>query len=271
VVISAVMRAEQLDLFSRRAAPRDQQLPEATIRPAIRWETLDDDCLVAGLGDAGIRESIALIAEIGRRRLAAAIPALEALCRRFAGFGLDRVLPEQAAALDALSAIGGSDAARAVARLIAKGVVQGPSLQRAVSAAARLRAKLPAALVLELLGHRDPQIRADACRCVGAGPEAAVPLSELVDDLHPYVAVAAASALGRLGRSEVRPLLVRFLREKPSAELIDAIAPIADEECIILLGRLADACPDLSQAALDALDGIDHPRAEKLAADFRER
>jgi HEAT repeat protein len=227
--------------------------------------------LVAGLGDAGIRESIALIAEIGRRRLAAAIPALEALCRRFAGFGLDRVLPEQAAALDALSAIGGSDAARAVARLIAKGVVQGPSLQRAVSVAARLRANLPAGLVLELLRHRDPQIRADACRCVGAGPEAAVPLSELVDDLHPYVAVAAASALGRLGRSEVRPLLVRFLREKPSAELIDAIAPIADEECIILLGRLADACPDLSQAALDALDGIDHPRAEKLAADFRER
>jgi hypothetical protein len=263
--------AEQLDLFSQRADSEGARFRNMPIRPVIALEALDDERLIAALRNAGIRESIALAAEAGRRRLASAVPALEALCRRFAGFGADHAVPEQAAALDALSAIGGSDAARAVARLIAKGVVQGPSLQRAVSVAARLRANLPAGLVLELLRHRDPQIRADACRCVGAGPEAAVPLSELVDDLHPYVAVAAASALGRLGRSEVRPLLVRFLREKPSAELIDAIAPIADEECIILLGRLADACPDLSQAALDALDGIDHPRAEKLAADFRER
>jgi hypothetical protein len=77
--------------------------------------------------------------------------------------------------------------------------------------------------------------------------------------------VAAACALGRLGRSEARPLLVRFLREQPSAELIDAIAPIADEEYVVLLGRVARARPDLSEAVLDALDAIDDPRAEKIA------
>jgi hypothetical protein len=64
-------------------------------------------------------------AEIARRRLSDAVPALERLCRRFAGFGVERPVPEQVAALDALGAISGPDAAKAVARLIAKGVVPG--------------------------------------------------------------------------------------------------------------------------------------------------
>jgi HEAT repeats len=261
--------AEQLDLFSRRAEPEEPHSPSMSSRPVIVWEALDDERLVAALRHAGVRDSIVLAAEVGRRRLPIAIPALEAICRRLAGFGADRIVPEQAAAIDALAAIGGPEAAQALARMIAKSVVQGPCLQRAVGAAARLRAKLPVALVLELLRHRDPQIRADACRCVGAWPETTAVLTELLEDLHPFVAAAAACALGRLGRSEVRPLLVRFLRAEPSAELVDAIVPIADEECIVLLGRVARAKPDLSEEVLDALDAIDHPRAEKIAAQLR--
>jgi hypothetical protein len=52
-------------------------------------------------------------------------------------------------------------------------------------------------------------------------------------------------------------------------ELVDAIAPIADDECVILLGRVARAEPHLSEAALDALVSIGHPRAEKIAAALR--
>jgi HEAT repeat protein len=261
-----VSAAKQFDLFSQRPDPEERHFPGAAARPVIACGTLDDVHLVAAFRKAGVRDSIALAAEVGRRRLPGAVPVLEAMCRRFAGFGADRIVPEQAAAIDALAAIGGPEAAQALVRMIAKSVVQGPSLQRAVSAAARLRAKLPVALVLELLRHRDPQIRADACRCVGAWPEATAPLNELLDDLHPHVAAAAACALGRLGRGEVRPLLVRFLRAEPTAELIDAIVPIADEECVILLGRVARARPDLSESVLDALDAIDDPRAEKIAA-----
>jgi HEAT repeats len=261
---------EQFDLFSQKSEPEERHFPGATVRAVIKCDTLDDERLVAALRNAGVRDSIVLAAEVGRRRLPVAIPALEAMCRRFTGFGADRIVPEQAAAIDALAAIGGPDAAEALARMIAKSVVQGPCLQKAVGAAARLRAKLPVALVLELLRHRDPQIRADACRCVGAWPDATAPLTELLDDLHPYVAAAAACALGRFGRSEARPFLVRFLREKPSAELIDAIIPIADEECIVLLGRVARAKPELSETVLDALDAIDHPRAEKIAAYIRK-
>jgi HEAT repeat protein len=121
---------------------------------------------------------------------------------------------------------------------------------------------------MELLHHDDPQIRADACRFAQPSPEIVAQLRDLLDDLHRAVRMAAACALGLMGCNEVRPLLIRYLREEPSAELIDAVAPIADEECVILLGRVARTVPDLSQAALDALDSIDHPRAPRIAAEL---
>ena len=54
-------------------------------------------------------------------------------------------------------------------------------------------------------------------------------------------------------------------------EVIDAMAPLADEDCVILLGRVARAVPDLSGPVLNALDAIDHPRAEKIANAIREK
>lgn len=264
------MSNTQLDLFCARANPVERVAPGDESRPAILWSIVDDDCLVAALPHAGMSDSLALAAEAGRRGLGAAVPALESLCRRFTGFGVDRIVPEQAAALDALVMIGGSGAAQAVTRLIVKTVVQGPCLQRAVTAAARLGAKLPAGAALDLLRHGDPQIRADACRCVRPWPETAPLLVDLLDDLHPQVRMAAACALGRIGRNEVRSLLAGYLLDEPSAELIDAITAVADEDCVILLGRIARALPDLSAAALDALDAIDHPRADKIATAIRE-
>jgi HEAT repeat protein len=260
---------EQLDLFSVRTRPSERDLPGRTTELLIACSTLDDDDLLAAIPNAGIRESVALVAEAGRRRLTAAIPVLEALCRRFAGFGADRIVPEQAAALDALVMIGGSAAAQTLVRLIANRIVQGPCLLQAVAAAARLGAKFPVDIVVELLRHDDPQVRADASRCTRAWPEAVPLLRDLLDDLHTEVRKAAACALGRMGRTEVRALLVRYLREGPSAELIDAIAPVADDECVILLGRVARAEPHLSDAALDALLSIGQPRAAKIAAALR--
>ena len=72
-----------------------------------------------------------------------------------------------------------------------------------------------------------------------------------------------------MGHSEARAFLARCLRETPSAEVIDGITGIADEECIILLGRIARTVPSLTEPVLDALDAIGHPRAVKIAADVR--
>jgi hypothetical protein len=259
---------QQFDLFRHVPAPAEPFLSDNIVRPVIGPDRMEDEELLAVLPHARIADSVALAAEAGRRRLMAAIPALEALCRRFCGFGADRIVPEQAAAIDALAQIAGSDAAQALARLIARRTVQGPCLRRAVGAAARLGAKLPAGTVMELLRHDDPAIRADACRFAQASADIVAQLRELLDDLQRPVRMAAACALGLMGRNEVRPLLTRYLREEPSAELIDAVSTIADEECIILLGRLARTMPDFLAAALDALDAIDHPRASRILAEI---
>lgn len=258
----------QLDLFRYVPAPAEPPPSDELARSALAPDTMEDDELLAALPYATITDSHALAAEAGRRRMTAAVPVLEALGRRFAGFGADRVVPEQAAAIDALAQIAGADAAGALARLIARRTVQGPCLQRAVAAAACLGAKLPAAMVLELLRHDDPQIRADACRFAQASPVVVAQLRDLLDDLQRPVRMAAACTLGLMGRNEVRPLLARYLREEPSAQLIDAVAPVADEECIILLGRIGRTMPALSAVALDALNSIDHPRASRIAAEI---
>ena len=177
-----MVAAEQLDLFSASAGAAEQLPSGRTTGPVIACNTLDDDNLVAAILNAGLRDCLALAAEAGRRRLHAAIPALEALCQRFTGFGVDRIVPEQAAALDALVMIGCPDAAQTVARLIAKRVVQGPCLRQAAAAAARLGAKLPAGAVMDLLRHHDPQIRADACRFAHPWREAIPLLRDLLDD-----------------------------------------------------------------------------------------
>jgi hypothetical protein len=268
------MGAEQLDLFregdfqggglAASPAPIDMR---ANV-PQVASD-LDDDALIAALPGAGLADAPALAAEAGRRRLAAAVPALEALCRRLIGFGSDRPVPEQVAALGALLAIDGQPSARAVARLIAGDVFLGPSLAVAVATAARLRAPLTRAAVLGLLRHAEPAIRADACRCARPGPGVAEVLIDLTNDLHPEVAAAAACALGRMGRTEAHSALRILVRDRPSAEAIDALAMLADEEDIVLLARLGRARPDLAACVLSGLDGVENPRADTASAALR--
>ena len=259
------MDAEQLDLFESvvaGAAP----FP-AVDAPAA--ETLDDAALIAALPDAGLAGAPALAAEAGRRRLAAAVPALEVLCRRLTGFGRDRLIPEQVAALGALLAIGGQRSADAVARLIAGGAFLGPTLAVAVETAARLNATLPPASVLALLRHPEPQVRGAACRCARPGAGVAEILIDLAEDLNPDVAAAATCALGRMGRTEARSALRHLVGARPSAEAIDALAAVADEDDIVVLSRLGRARPDLAAAVLGSLDGIDGPRADNAAQALR--
>jgi HEAT repeat protein len=178
-------------------------------------------------------------------------------------------VPEQAAALHALGIIGGGEAAQAISRLIVRAAVQGPALALAVSTAARLGSTLPVDVLQSLLRHTDPDIRAGACGCAGRHPGVIAAMIDLLDDLNRNVARSAACALGQMGRIEARPVLARLLREEPSPDVIDAAASVADEECMVALGRIARSEPALSDAALDALEGIDHPRADAIAAAIR--
>jgi sirohydrochlorin ferrochelatase len=226
--------------------------------------SLEDAALIEAIPDAGIANAPELAAEAGRRQLAAAVPALERLCRRFVGFGSDRTIPEQLAAVEALAMIGGSPAREAIVRIIVSRVVQGPGLVSAIAAAVHLGADLPTDIALDLLRHPDPHVRASACGCIGTSPAVIPILLELMGDLDPDVRHAAASALGRLGRPETRAALIQRLRERPSPAVIEAITAVADKECVILLGRIARILPDLANAARKALEAIEHPRAAQI-------
>ena len=97
--------------------------------PGAALSEIGDERLIAAIPESRLSDSGNLAAEAGRRRLAAAVPALAMLCRRFAGFGTRRPVPEQAATIEGLAMIGGRDAASAVSELIERAVVQEPTLR----------------------------------------------------------------------------------------------------------------------------------------------
>jgi HEAT repeat protein len=260
----------QLDLFAGSGVPPAGPAPLATRQPGRAPADLDDAELLAAIPASGLADGPALAAEAGRRRLVAAIPVLEDYCRRFAGFGMHHALPEQVASLEALGAIGGAEAACSVVRIIGRGWVQGPTLACAVAAAARLKAPLPPETVAALLRHADPAIRADACRLARRGTEVIVTLTDLLGDLHSDVCIGAACALGRMGRPEALPVLRQALLQAPSQQVIEAVPPVADEECMVMLGRIARGSRDLGSAAITALEAVEHPRAARLLEHLRQ-
>ena len=264
------MFARQLDLFAGAGNHSDHTAAPRVDRPRLVAPELDDDALIAAIPSVSLGDCRGLAAEAARRRLVRAIVALEALCRRFNGFGIEHAIPEQTAALGALAGIGGSEAARAVMRIIVERVVQGPGLISALKAAAELSAGLPENVIVSLLQHEASEIRAGGCRCARRSPAAIPLLTKLLEDADRVVAREAACTLGRMGRTEARPSLLRLLREAPCAAVIDSITAVADEECLVILGRIARTRPVLADAALAALDSIGSSRAVKIAAASRQ-
>jgi hypothetical protein len=225
---------------------------------------LTDEALIAALEEATLADVRGLAAEVARRRLAAAVPALAALCRRFSGFGATRPIVEQVAALGALGVIGGPEAALAVRRAIAARQVLGPNLAAAMKAAAALSLRLPREVVLMALRADDRDLREAACGCAGADPDVAAALLDALRDLDEEVRRAAACALGRLGRIEALAPLIRELARRPTAALIDSVVPVADDTAAVLLGRLARTRPEFRQAAVTALEDCTAPLAARV-------
>lgn len=262
--------ATQLDLFAGSVFV-------APVEPAsLDWAPLDptrlsDAELIAVLPRARQAEVTALTKEAAQRGLADAIPALEALCRRFAGFGLDREVTEQAAALRCLAELGGNPAAEAVTRLIAAGTVCGPGLRVALEAAATLGCRLPPHRVAAFLRDGNPAVRQAACPCPRGGAEVIATLIELLSDLHPAVSHAATLALGRLGRREAAPVLTQLLQTAPTTEVVQALATIAEEDDWVRLGQIAWQKPELAAVVLTVLEESETPRAMRVAAGLRRR
>ena len=168
--------------------------------------------------------------------------------------------------MKALAALGGREASAALVRILCDDVMQGPGLGEAVRAAAALRAQLPAERGMVLLRHAEPAVRAEACRCVPPHPSVVAILVDLLEDLRPTVAAAAACALGHFGRREARPILGQLMRKAPTADVIAAVVAIADADLVVELGRIARTRPNLATAVKPALEEIDNPLAGAVLA-----
>jgi hypothetical protein len=262
---------EQLDLFSSDGPRPAQPLSEPAKPADVNPSDLDDAALLIGIRNARQSDCLMLAQEAGRRRLVAAVAELEQLCLRFSGFGRDRTIREQMAAVEGLAMIGGREAAQAIRRIAVDEVIAGPGLACVTEAAARLGAHLPADIVATWLHHPDPVVRANACRCARGGARVTDVLVELLNDLNGTVAREAACALGRLGRTGARVPLMRMLQQAPSAEIIQAIEAVADEDCLVLLGRIGRARPALTDAVIMALENFDSARAARIRETLRCR
>ena len=77
----------QFDLFSGNGATPERRVQPGPEAPSVSPVDLDDDTLLAAILEAGLKDCPSLIAEVERREISAAVPVLEKLCFRFAGFG----------------------------------------------------------------------------------------------------------------------------------------------------------------------------------------
>jgi HEAT repeat protein len=257
----------QLDLFADRLN-FDRPPTSVSLHPLVPQE-LSDERLIAAIPEAMLAVGCALATEAGKRRLSAAIPALMTLCNRFVGYGNDVGVPEQAAALAALGAIGGPEASRAVVQLIVRRIVQGPTLAVAITVASQLGVLFPPDVALALLQDPNPSVRAPACACVRAGYEVVATLIAMLDDPDDEVSIAAACTLGRMGRVEAQIRLKRYLSERPSSRVVEAVAGVADDDAIVLLARLGRVRPDMAVPIISALEEIDNARAASAASGLK--
>ena len=257
---------DQLDLFAERGRVIAGRVPEPMASPAAApVETLSDDDLLESIQNAGPSNIEAVCSEIVSRSLEAAVPALDALWRRFAGFGVEKPLREQLAVLDTLARLAGTDACSALRAIVLSKGLPASLLPAASQASALAGLALPAAFVGPLLDHEDAAVRGSAFVLAA---RTNVPAERLRDGLFDRSAAnrrAAAIALGLRGDTSARRPLYDELARYPSTEVIEAITAVWDDDAIVHLGRCARRHPRLAGAVVDALHDIASPRAHTVA------
>ena len=261
----------QPDLFAERGLTdaRGLELPPVPDTPLVPAD-LADEALIALLPQASMLTAEGLCSEAASRGLVEAVPALEQVWRRFAGFGIGTPLVEQHAVLNALARLDCAAARTALRGIVLSKGLPASLLPAALGAAAEAALSLPAGFVGPLLEHEDASVRAGA---FALARRAGVPVELLRDGLgDPSAAVRrlAAIAMGNAGDAGATAPLAAELARNPSAAAIEALASIGDEDAIVHLGRCAERHPALAGTVIDALQDMDSPRADRLVRRLEE-
>ena len=258
--------SRQPDLFDARGRADARQLRERPVRAAVPAPaSMTDDGLIERLADARPPDIDALCHEIAARSLAAAVPALEALWRRFHGFGIERPLREQRAVLETLARLDVAGARAALRRIVLSPGLPAPLLPIALRAAADAGLSLPGAFVTEFLDRDDPAMRGPAFDLTRAANVPAPRLRDGLSDRVPSIRRAAAVALAHRGDASGRAVLIAALATAPSIVVVEALGAIGDDEAIVALGRCAMRHPAFAPSVIATLREMGNARAERLA------
>ena len=223
-----------------------------------------DGELIAMLPQADRSNVEALSAEVVSRALTEAVPALEALWRRFSGFGVQVPYPEQCAVLSTLARLECEAARTALRAIVLSKGLPASLLPAAAQAAAEAGLGLPAAFVAPLLAHEDVKMREAAFTLALRAGIGSHLLRDGLTDPSPAVRRLATIAMGVRGDAAAGERLVEELERDPTGEVIQALAGIGDDDAIVHLGRCAERHPALAKSVLDALRDMESRKAERM-------
>jgi len=258
-------RAAQPDLFGERGLGEADGVPAATVPQAgASVAGLTDGEVIEALPEATLSSVEGLCEAVVARSLEGAVPALERLWSRFAGFGIDEPLAEQRAVLGTLPELRCGSARTALKRIVLSKDLPASQLPLALGAAAEAGLVLPAAFIGPLLGHQEAAVREPAYMlALRAGVPDVLLRTGLRDPSNP-VRCAAALALGLRGDGAAKEVLIAELVRDPSREVIEALAAIGGDEAIVHLGRCAERRPDFAGCVIDVLRDLESARSERL-------
>ncbi|MYF07838.1 MAG: hypothetical protein F4233_08130 [Rhodospirillaceae bacterium] len=243
----------------------------AAVPRSLNPETLSDADILDRIPNARIADVRVLCSLAVERRLGdRAVPALEALWRRFKGFGHDKPLPEQTAVIETLAKLETAGARQLLAEIATAYDLPPPLLPAALSAALSASLRLPVHVLRSLRAHADPRIRELAARLSGFGQRDIGALAACLGDTQPAVQRAAAVVLGQFGHAAAKAILLSELRRAPTGEIVEALSAIADDDIVVHLGRCAAAHPALAGRIAAELEGMETALSLKVARRIRD-
>jgi len=261
----------QGDLFDPPCEPRGSQ-SNRRIEAPFDPDALDDGEVIARLPDANLATAEALCEQVLSRGLAnAAVLALERLWDRFRGFGVNLPCREQIAVLGTLAKIETKRSREAVRRIAGECGLPMALLPHALEAAVARRVRFPPRRIELWMKDERPIVRALAFRLARWSALPVRMLEEGTNDPELSVRMAALVTMGRLGHADARQGLLALLVRDPNADIVRAVATIADDEVITRLGRCADSCERLRPIILEELKAMDDPRATAIVDRMERR
>ncbi|MDE0694483.1 MAG: hypothetical protein OXH76_01450 [Boseongicola sp.] len=254
----------QPDLFEERIPTQgsnEGHLPEPEV------EGLDDQEIVARIPSANVGQVQALCDQVLARGIGDdAVPALEALWKRFFGFGINGPLREQCCALNTLAKVGTSLSRQALVRIIDVPDLFDALLPLALECATEANLALPGQSVTCWLEDSRPAVREGAF-VLARNCTPPVPKHELEKGLldpEGSIRRACLTTMGQFGHEGAKPGLLEELERSPTSEIVTALAGIVDDDIITRLARCAIRHGRLREQIIEELECSGEPRALKL-------